>query len=85
MSLSLTLACLWVIVACVGAMIPSKKAHWPFAYVLIAVGIPILGLATYQHGPWMGLALMLAGASILRWPVRYLFRFLRSAARLDNK
>ena len=77
MSLSLTLACLWVVVACVIAMLPSKRSHWPAAYVLIGIGIPILGFVTYQHGPWLGLIVMLAGASILRWPVRYLWRWMR--------
>ncbi len=77
MSASLTLACLWVVVACVIAMFPSKRSHWPAAYVLIAIGVPILGFVTYQHGPWIGLFVMLAGASILRWPVRYLWRWMR--------
>jgi hypothetical protein len=76
-NLSITLACIWVVVACIGAMFPSKKSHWPFAYGLIAIGIPVLGFVTYQNGPWVGLAAMLAGASILRWPVRYLWRWMR--------
>lgn len=80
MNLSLILACGWVVVACVIAMFPSRRSHWPAAYVLIAVGIPILGFVTYQNGPWVGLFVMLAGASILRWPVRYLLRWVRRAA-----
>ena len=80
MNLSLTLACIWVITACVIAMFPSKRQHWPAAYGLIAVGVPILGLVTYQNGPWIGLMVMLAGASILRWPLRYLWRWLRARA-----
>ena len=77
MSLSVTLACLWVVVACVIAMFPSKRHHWPAAYALIAVGIPILGYVTYENGPWFGLIALFAGASILRWPVRYLWRWVR--------
>ncbi|MBU3258561.1 DUF2484 family protein [Roseovarius sp. PS-C2] len=77
MSLSLVLAFLWAIAANVLAMIPSRDNHWRRAYVLIAVGVPILGYVTYQNGPWIGLAVLLAGMSLLRWPVIYLGRWLR--------
>lgn len=74
MSLSLMLACLWGVVANVIAMFPSKHSHWPAAYGLIAVGLPLLGLVFWQNGPWVGLIVLAAAASILRWPVRYLAR-----------
>lgn len=76
MTLSLTLACLWAVAANVIAMFPSRRHHWPAAYALIALGIPILGFVTYQHGPWWGILCMIAAMSILRWPVIYLFRWL---------
>ncbi len=75
MSLSLILACIWALLANVLAMLPSRDNHWRRAYVLIAVGIPILGYVTYQNGPWWGLAVLLAGMSVLRWPVIYLSRW----------
>ena len=78
MNISLVLACLWALTANLLAMIPSRDNHWRRAYGLIAVGIPILGFVTYQNGPWWGLAVMAAGASILRWPVIYLGRWLRA-------
>ena len=81
MSLSLILACLWAITANVLAMMPSRDHHWRRAYVLIGVGIPILGYVTYQNGPWWGLAILVAGMSILRWPVIYLTRWLRKGLR----
>ena len=62
MSLSLSLACLWAVVANILAMTPSSDHHWRSAYVLIAVGIPIVGFVTAQHGPWIGL-LVLAGVN----------------------
>ena len=77
MSLSLILACIWGVTANILAMTPSKDHHWNNAYVLIAVGIPIIGLTTWQHGPWIGMLMMVAGASVLRWPVIYLGRWLR--------
>lgn len=77
MTLSLTLACLWAVVANVLAMTPSKDHHWRNAYILIAIGIPILGYVTMQHGPWVALLVLAGGCSVLRWPVIYLGRWLR--------
>ncbi|MCB2127873.1 MAG: DUF2484 family protein [Rhodobacteraceae bacterium] len=80
MTLSLILACLWAITATVIAMLPSRDHHWRAAYVMIALGIPIVGGVTYQNGPVLGLIVLAAGASILRWPVIYLWRWLRRKA-----
>ena len=79
MTPSLIIALFWLIAANVIGMFPSKHNHWPSAYVLIAVGIPILGWVTYQNGPVIGLLAMVAGSSILRWPLIYLWRWLRPA------
>jgi hypothetical protein len=78
MTLSLTLAALWALLANVLAMLPSRDHHWRLAYVLIAVGIPLLGFVTYENGPWIGLAVLLAGMSVLRWPVICLTRWTRA-------
>lgn len=78
MSTSLILACLWAILANVMAMIPSRDNHWRRAYVLIALGIPLIGYVTWENGPWIGLLALAAGMSILRWPMRYLLRWLGS-------
>ncbi|NIY78321.1 DUF2484 family protein [Celeribacter sp. HF31] len=77
MTLSLTLACFWAVLANVIAMFPSRRHHWPAAYVLIALGVPLLGFVTYENGPWVGLVVFAAGVSILRWPVVYLGRWVR--------
>lgn len=78
MPLSLILACLWVITANVLAMLPTRDRHWTRAYWLIGLGIPLLGYVTYENGPWWGLGLLLAGMSLLRWPLVYLWKwFLR--------
>ena len=71
MTLSLTLAALWALIANLRAMFPSKDNHWRSAYVLIAVGIPLLGFVVYENGPWWGLGVLIAGMSILRYPVLY--------------
>ncbi len=79
MSLSLILAFLWIVLANAIAMLPSRRNHWPAAYGLIAVGVPLLGYVTYQNGPFAGLLALVAGASILRWPLIYLSRRMRRA------
>ena len=81
MTLSLTLAALWALGANVLAMLPSGDNHWRRAYALIAVGIPILGYVTYENGPWIGLIVLAAGMSVLRWPVIYLTRWIKGLGR----
>ena len=81
MSLSLILACLWLVMANLIAMVPSRDHHWRAAYVLIAVGIPIVGYVTWQMGPLLGLLVLAAGASVLRWPVYYVWRWVRGIIR----
>lgn len=77
MAYSIIAACLWGIAANVLALLPSKDNYWTRAYILIALGVPILGWVTYENGPWVGLAVLLAGMSMLRWPLRYLGRWIR--------
>lgn len=80
MSLPIVLACIWAVVANVIAMTPSKDQHWRNAYILMALGVPLLGWITWQHGPWVGLLVLAAGCSVLRWPVIYFGRWLRKGA-----
>ena len=81
MSLSLILACLWLVAANLIGMVPSRDHHWRAAYGLIAVGIPIVGYVTWQMGPLLGLLVLAAGASVLRWPVYYVWRWVRGIIR----
>ena len=75
--ISVGLGCLWLVSANVLALLPSRDNHWFRAYVLITVGVPLLGYITYENGPLIGMAFLLAGASVLRWPVIYLGRWAR--------
>ncbi len=77
MMLPLALCLIWLIAANVIAMFPSRDYHWRAAYVLIAIGIPLLGWVTYEAGPIVGMVVLAAAASILRWPVVYFWRWLR--------
>lgn len=80
MSWSLVLAALWAFIANIIAMTPSKDNHWRNAYALIAIGIPILGFVTWQHGPWVGMLVLAGGMSVLRWPVVYSWRWIKRRA-----
>ncbi len=85
MNLSLILVCLWIVLANVLAIIPSKDNHWGRAYLLVACGIPLLGYVTFQNGPLIGMACLLAGMSLLRWPVRHLFAWMRGLFHTAEK
>ena len=84
MTTSLILAFVWAIAANVIGMFPSKRGHWPAAWGLIAVGIPLLGYVTYENGPWIGLIALFAGVSVLRWPVRFAVRRVQRALRPER-
>ena len=51
MMLPLALCMVWLIAANVIAMFPSRDKHWRVAYGLIAIGVPLLGWATWESGP----------------------------------
>lgn len=77
-------ACIWLVIANVLAMIPSRDNHWQRAYVLMGFGLPItVGLAV-QNGVWIAVVFLLAGLWILRWPVIYLARWVRRVSGLDG-
>jgi hypothetical protein len=83
MTWGLVTAFIWLIVANVIAMFPSRDRHWRAAYVLIAVGIPILGWVTLENGPIWGMLLLAAGASVLRWPLVFFWRWSKRKAGFD--
>ena len=74
---------LWLIGANFLAMFPSRDHHWRNAYALITIGIPLLGWITWTNGPLLGLIFMAGGASVLRWPVWFLWKWLRRLGRAD--
>lgn len=84
MTLSLILACLWVIAASVAGMLPSKRSHWPAAFVLIATGLPLLGFVWVENGWLIALLFLAAAVSILRWPVMYLGRWIKARLGLSR-
>ena len=85
MSWSLILACVWCILANVIGLLPSKHKHWPSAYVLMAIGVPLLGFVIWENGVLVGLVVLVAAASILRWPLLYLLRWFRRVLGVPAK
>lgn len=83
MTLSVLLLCLWVLLAFVMAAIPSTDNHWRRAYVLMALGAPLLIFLIWEGGVLMGLVGVAVAVSVFRWPVVYLWRKLRRALRRE--
>ncbi|MGX9349853.1 DUF2484 family protein [Shimia sp. W99] len=77
MTISMILALLWLLVANLRAMFPSRDNLWKFAYVMIAIGIPILIGVAIQNGIWMALLILVMAGWVMRWPVIYLVRWVR--------
>lgn len=77
MNLAMIAGFSWLIAANVIAMFPSRDHHWRNAYGLIAIGVPILGWITWVNGPVLGLLFLAGGASVLRWPVFFLWKWVK--------
>lgn len=75
--IALVAALIWLVAANLIGMLPSKDHHWRNAYGLIAVGLPLLIWLTYENGAGWGLAFLIAAGSVLRWPLMYLWRWIR--------
>ncbi|MDB5660385.1 MAG: hypothetical protein JWS10_3000 [Cypionkella sp.] len=76
--ISLVAGLIWLVAANLIGMLPSKDYHWRNAYRLIVVGVPLLIWLMYENGPWWGLAFIIAAGSVLRWPLLYLWRWVRA-------
>ncbi len=78
-TLSLAAALIWLIAANLIGMLPSRDYHWSNAYKLIALGVPILFWLAWSNGPIWAVLFLAAAASILRWPLVYLWRWVKRA------
>lgn len=74
MAPALILLCLWVVLAAALSLLPARF-HWRAAWLLIALGIPLAGYATWKGGPLSGLLTLAVGLAVLRWPARRGVRF----------
>lgn len=74
-------ALIWLVLANVIGMLPSRDKHWRNAYILIAAGVPVLIWLALTAGPWWAFAYLIAAGSVLRWPLIYLTRWLKQRLR----
>jgi hypothetical protein len=77
-TLALVAGLVWLIVANLIGMLPSRDRHWTSAYVLMAFGLPILIWIAIAKGPIWAALFLGAGASVLRWPLVYVWRWVKS-------
>jgi hypothetical protein len=78
---ALTAALIWLTAVNVIGLLPSRDHHWRAAYVMIALAVPLLVWLIMQSGVWWGLGFALAAASVLRWPLVYVWRWVRGLAK----
>lgn len=76
-ALAIASGLLWLIIANLIGMLPSKDYHWSNAYKLIAVGLPILLWIGWSNGLIWAVVFLLAAGSVLRWPLVYFWRWLK--------
>ena len=72
---------LWVVLAFAMALFPSNDNHWRRAYVLIAIGVPLLIWIFWQHGVLLGILGLVVGGLVLRWPVYFAWRWVLKKVR----
>lgn len=77
MTLPLILCLIWLVAANVIGMLPSRDYHWRAAYLMIAVGLPLLVWVTVEGGLLIGALVLAAAASILRWPLIFAWRWVK--------
>ena len=69
MTLSLILALIWFALAQATGLLRPAPRQRAAAVALTILGIPLLGWVTTDAGPYVGLALLAAGALSLCWPL----------------
>lgn len=73
MTLSLTLACLWIVAASIVAFLPMRF-QYVLGLLLLLLAVPLLVFLAMQHGVWLVAALSAAIISMFRRPLIYFYR-----------
>ena len=73
MSLSLILACFWVLAATGVAFLPMQRQYVPGVALLIAAPI-LIGVIFYEHGMLFGFAALFGFVSMFRRPLKFFGR-----------
>jgi len=83
MTLSLTLAASWVIIATFLAFLPMRLQYAP-GLVLLVLAVPLLVFVAIQHGVWIVLLVLAGFASMFRRPLAYLLRHLAGRIKREE-
>jgi hypothetical protein len=78
---ALVALCLWVVSAWLLMISTTAKQSWPAAYGLIAVGLPLLGWLWLEGGPLQAALGLIVMGGVLRWPLRYAWRWIVKLVR----
>lgn len=73
MSLSLILACFWVLASAVVAALPMRRQYIPGVALLIAAPA-LIAVIFYEHGALLGFAAVFGFVSMFRRPIWYFGR-----------
>ncbi len=73
MSLSLILACLWVLASALVAALPMRRQYVPGVALLIAAPV-LIGVIFYEQGALLGFAALFGFVSMFRRPLLYFGR-----------
>ncbi len=73
MSLSLILACVWVLASAVVAALPMRRQYVPGVALLMAAPV-LIGVIFYEHGVLLGCAALFGFVSMFRRPLLYFGR-----------
>ncbi len=80
MTVQVTAICLWLLLAFVMAAIPSNDNHWRRAYILMAIGAPLLIWVIWSGHIWVAVLFVMVACLVFRWPLRFLWRWMRRKA-----
>ncbi len=83
MTLSLTLAAFWVIIATFLAFLPMRLQYVP-GLALLVLAVPLLVFIAIQHGVWIVLLVLAGFASMFRRPLAYLIRHLLARKKREE-
>ncbi|GAA6162846.1 hypothetical protein NBRC116590_05500 [Pelagimonas sp. KU-00592-HH] len=73
MSLTLILACLWVLAATGVAVLPMRHQYAPGVGLLILAPV-LIGVIWYENGIWLALVAVFGFVSMFRRPLLYFWR-----------
>jgi succinate-acetate transporter protein len=77
MSMQLVSVCLWILLAFVMAAFPSNDNHWRRAYILMAIGGPLLVWIIWTGHFWVAALFVTVACLVFRWPLLFLWRWMR--------